>query len=183
VPKDYPEESAVKAYYDAHRDDIRRPRRYHLAQIFVARPAGRDGGAAAQKRAADIAARARTPGADFAALAKAESADAASRGKGGDIGWLAEQNTQPPLRAALAQLQPGAISDPVALADGWHIVRLIEDKPEAPATFDEARPAVIRKLRAEKALQLRRDYIGAMLKKTPPNIDATALRAARDQVK
>jgi peptidylprolyl isomerase len=183
VPKDYPGEAAVKAYYDANQGKLTLPLRFHLAQVFVARPAGVDEAAAAERRAADIAARAQKPGADFAALARAESADAASRDKGGDIGWLVERSILPEIRAVLPQLQPGAVSNPVASANGWHIVRLIEFKPKALATFDEARPAVIRQLRAERAVQLQRAYVDALLKKTPPQIDTAALGALRNKLK
>lgn len=182
VPQDYPDAAATKTVYEANRASLNVPNRYHLAQIFIARPAGNEAGSA-EKRAADIAARARKDGADFAAIAKSESGDTASRDKGGDIGWVVETNVAPAIRAILPQLRPGSVSNPVATSNGWHIVKLLELKPQAPATLEEARPAIVQRLRAERATQLRAAYVQEMLKNTPPKVDAAALSALRGKLK
>ncbi len=182
VPQDYPDEAATKAFFEANQAGLQVPNRYHLAQIFIARPAGNEAGSA-EKRAADISARARKDGADFAAIAKSESGDAASRDKGGDIGWVVETNVAPAIRAILPQLRPGSVSGAVATSNGWHIVKLIELKPQAPATLEEARPAIVQRLRAERATQLRAAYVQEMLKNTPPKVDTAALSALRGKLK
>lgn len=182
-PEGYPDEAAVRKFYDANKAQISLPPRYHLAQIFVARPAAGNGADAAAKRAADLARRARQGGADFAALAKAESADTASRDKGGDLGWYAEANMLPAVRAAVQSMKPGGTSDPIATPGGWHVVRLIDFKPQAPATFDEARAALAQNLRARKASELKQAHIDAMLRKTPPKIDSGALASLREGLK
>ncbi len=182
VPQDYPDEAATKAFFEANQAGLQVPNRYHLAQIFIARPAGNEAGSA-EKRAADISARARKDGADFAAIAKSESGDAASRDKGGDIGWVVETNVAPAIRAILPQLRPGSVSGAVATSNGWHIVKLIELKPQAPATLEEARPAIVQRLRAERATQLRAAYVQELLKNAPPKIDTAALSALRGKLK
>jgi len=183
VPDGYPDEAAIKAFYDANKATITLPPRFRLAQIFVARPAAAGDVDAAQKRAADLARRARERGADFAALAKAESADPASRDKGGELGWYAEGNLLPELRAAVQSMKPGETSDPVASAAGWHVLRLIEAKPKQAATLEEARDAVIQRLRAARFVELKQEHIDGLLKKTPPKIDSGALSALRDSLK
>lgn len=182
VPQDYPDEAATKAFFEANQAGLQVPNRYHLAQIFIARPAGNEA-ASAEKRAADIAARAQKDGADFASLAKSESDDTASRDKGGDIGWVVETNVAPAIRAILPQLRPGRVSNPVATSNGWHIVKLIELKPQAPATLEEARPAIVQRLRAQRAAQLRAAYVQEILKNSPPKIDAAALSTLRGSLK
>lgn len=182
VPQDYPDEAATKAFFEANQAGFQVPNRYHLAQIFIARPAGNEA-ASAEKRAADIAARTQKDGADFAAIAKRESGDTASRDKGGDIGWVVETNVAPAIRAILPQLRPGSVSNPVATSNGWHIVKLLELKPQAPATLEEARPAIVQRLRAERATQLRAAYVQEMLKNTPPKVDTAALSALRGKLK
>jgi peptidylprolyl isomerase len=183
VPKDYPDEAALKAFYDANKAQITLPQRYHLAQIFVARPAAGGDADAAAKRTADLARRARERGADFAALAKAESADPASRDKGGDLGWYTEAGVLPELRASVQSLKPGEVSGPIATAAGWHVMRLIETRPQAAATFEEARGALVQRLRANKAVELKQAYVDGLLKKTPPKFDSGALSALRDSLK
>lgn len=182
VPQDYPDEAATKAFFEANQAGLQVPNRYHLAQIFIARPAGKEA-ASAEKRAAEIAARARKEGADFASIARSESGDTASREKGGDIGWVVENAIASAIRAILPQLRPGSVSDPVATSNGWHIVKLIELKPEAPATLEEARPVILQQLRARRAAQLRAAYVQEMLKNTPPKIDTTALSTLRGSLK
>ncbi|HTP61765.1 MAG TPA: peptidyl-prolyl cis-trans isomerase [Burkholderiales bacterium] len=183
VPDGYPDEAAIKAFYDANKALITIPPRYRLAQIFVARPAAAGDVDAALKRAADLARRARANGADFAALAKAESADPASRDKGGELGWYAEGNLLPELRATVHSMVPGEISNPVASSAGWHVLRLLETKPMQAATLEEARDAVIQRLRAAKIAELKQEHIDGLLKKTPPKIDSSALSALRDSLK
>jgi peptidylprolyl isomerase len=183
VPRGYPDETALKAFYDANKAQMTLPPRYHLAQIYVARPAVAGDVDAAAKRAADLARRAREGGADFAALAKAESADPASRDKGGDLGWYTEASILPELRATVQSLKPGETSGPIATAAGWHVMRLLEARPQEPATLEEARGALVQRLRANKAAELKRGYIDGLLKKTPPKMDSGALSALRDSLK
>lgn len=183
LPQGYPDEAAVKAYYEANQATLTVAKRHHLAQIFIARPTDASKVAQAQQRATGIATRARRSDADFAAIAKAESEEASSRAKGGDLGWVAEGNILPEIRAILAQLSPGAVSNAVETANGWHIVRLIESRPQGPATLEEARAAIIARLRADRAAALRKAYVDEMLKNTPPTVDTAALSALRGTLK
>lgn len=183
LPEGYPDEAAIKAFYDANQKNINVPPRYRLAQILVARPKGDAEVPAALARAADITRRARAPGADFAALARAESADAASRDKGGDVGWFPEPNVLPEFRGALQRMKPGDVSDPIANVAGWHILRLTEAEAAQPATLEQARSSIIQELRARRSAELKRAYIDALLKKTPVALDAAALGALREKLK
>jgi peptidyl-prolyl cis-trans isomerase SurA len=62
-------------------------------------------------------------GASFAALADQFSA-AASGDVGGDVGWVPETALPPELRAAIAGMRPGAISDPIRAPGGFYIFQL-----------------------------------------------------------
>ena len=79
----------MKAFYDANRASLMLPRRYRIAQIYLARPAGGDRSAidATAKPDAELAEKAHAPGADFAALAKESSQHAESAARGGEMGW------------------------------------------------------------------------------------------------
>jgi parvulin-like peptidyl-prolyl isomerase len=74
------------------------------------------------------------PGADFAAIAR-ESSDGAEAASGGDLGWRLVAGLPAEAASAIAALQPGGISEPVALDDGYHVYQLIarEDRPLDPA--------------------------------------------------
>ncbi len=87
-------------------------------------------------------------GEDFADLARANSQDAGSATKGGELGWLSPGETVPPFEEALAQLQPGQISEPVRTRFGWHLVEVLERRRQNAAGDIErgrAREALFRR--------------------------------------
>ncbi|MGB6717909.1 MAG: peptidylprolyl isomerase, partial [Candidatus Acidiferrales bacterium] len=66
-------------------------------------------------------------GADFSNLAMDYSEDA-NAANGGDLGFIPESSlnqTDPALKNAVLGLQPGQVSKPVVLKDGYHIIKLI----------------------------------------------------------
>lgn len=182
-PAEFPSENEVKSFYDANHDKIAMQPRYHLAQIFVARPAKAEEAAGASQRANGFASQARQAGADFAALARASSEDAQSRARGGDLDWIDEVNIAPEIRAVVRNMKPGEISDLIESTHGWHIVRVLEFKPGGPATFEQARAAVVNALRAQRASQIRRAYVDELLKKNPIYFDRAVLEKLRAQMK
>jgi peptidyl-prolyl cis-trans isomerase D len=96
--------------------------------------------AAALTKARDIASKARLPGADFAALAKQFSDDLGSKDSGGDLGPVDKGVFGDAFDKAFYALQPGQISDPVRLPDGWHILFYRQLIPGSGKTFEEVRP-------------------------------------------
>ncbi len=68
-------------------------------------------------------------GASFDSLARNFSRDA-SASRGGDLGWVPENNLPTPLRRAARRLQPGKVSSPIRLADGFYLIYL-RDRREA----------------------------------------------------
>lgn len=64
-------------------------------------------------------------GAPFSALAQQFSQNA-SAARGGNIGWVAEDELDRPLAQALQSLQPGQVSDPVKTQSGYYILLLRE---------------------------------------------------------
>ena len=67
-------------------------------------------------------------GGDFAALAEAYSDDTVSAVKGGDLGWISPEVVVPAFAAAMENLRPGEISQPVQTPFGWHIIQVLERK-------------------------------------------------------
>lgn len=80
------------------------------------------------------------PDADFGAIAKSTS-DGAEGLIGGDLGWVAEGQLPAEVVTGLATLEPGAVSEPIALDDGYHVYQLIEraERPLDPAQVAELR--------------------------------------------
>ena len=109
-----------------------------LVQVDEKAPAAQD--AAALAKARDLAAKARLPGADFAALAAANSDDVGSKDVGGDLGPVEKGVFGDAFDKAFLALQPGQVSDPVRLPDGWHVLLFREMIPGTAKSFEEVRP-------------------------------------------
>jgi peptidyl-prolyl cis-trans isomerase D len=96
--------------------------------------------AAAKAKADALAAQARAPGADFAALARASSDDVGSKDSGGDLGAVEPGVFGDAFDKAFAQLQPGQVSAPVRLPDGWHVIKYRERVAGNTKPFEQVRP-------------------------------------------
>jgi len=122
----------VQAYYDAHKDEFRVDKeRYKLAQILIAvdfSKASPDDVKAAKQKAKELQKRA-VAGEDFAALA-AQNSDDDSKTKGGELGDFAPDDLLDEIRAGLANVEPGHVSDVIQTKYGFHIIKVEEhDKP------------------------------------------------------
>jgi peptidyl-prolyl cis-trans isomerase C len=88
-------------------------------------------------------------GGDFAALALTESDDTATAANGGDLGSRKKGQNLPAVEEAAFALKPGELSEPVKSQLGYHLIKL-EDR-KLTKTFEEARPELEIKMRAERA--------------------------------
>ena len=79
-------------------------------------------------------------GASFAALARqfSKSADASA---GGDMGWVTDADVPAEIAAALKDMRPGAISDPIRSAGGYYLIGLRQKRTAAGAKPEPAAPA------------------------------------------
>ena len=92
-------------------------------------------------------------GADFAALARERSLDLATKENGGDLGWFPRGLVAPELENAAFGLQPGQVSSPIQLGEGYHIIQLVEREaahPLAPEVQLELRLSVFDDWLAER---------------------------------
>ena len=80
---------------------------------------------AAAQRLADYRQRILAGTANFAELAREVSQDGSAK-QGGDLGWATPGRYVPEFEAALAQLQPGEISEPLVSRFGVHLIQLLE---------------------------------------------------------
>jgi peptidylprolyl isomerase len=132
-----PSEAELRALYAAEGGRFARAGRLRVRQIFVrAARGGKDEEGAARARTAAARLAAGEPfEAVRAALGDPEPApvpDALLKPE-----TLGEYVGPTALRAALA-LAPGAVSEPVRSASGWHVLRLVERAPAAVPPFEEA---------------------------------------------
>jgi parvulin-like peptidyl-prolyl isomerase len=171
-PESYPSEDEVQKTYDANRAALLMPRQFQLAQIFVAAPKDADKATEdkAKKSLDEVQAKVKAPGADFTALARAGGAS-----DGGELGWLAESQIRPEIRAQVIGLAKNGVSEPIRLDDGWHILKLIDTKAAYTRTLPEVRDQLVQQMRSERAAMLRRAYLAEVLKQNPPVLNELAL--------
>lgn len=79
-------------------------------------------------------------GADFAALAKEKSTDTGSGKSGGALGWSVPSSFVKPFADALVSLKKGEYTRaPVKTKFGWHVIKLQDERPIEPPTFDQVK--------------------------------------------
>lgn len=172
-PADYPSDADVQKTYDANRNAFLAPRAFELQQIFVAVPRSAEPAAeqAAKQKLDDIERKLKAPGADFAAIAKSSN----DGQNAGELGWIPEPQIRPEIYAQLSGLAKNAVSEPVRLDDGWHILKLLDTKASYTRTLPEVREALVQRMRAERAALARRAYLAELLKQHPPVLNELAL--------
>lgn len=187
APVAYPSEDEVKGFYDASKANFTQPGEFQLAQIFVALPEDAEKNptavTAAQKRAQDLAARVQRAPADFAKVARESSDHKESAAKGGDLGWVQETQMLAELRAVVARMTKGEVSQPVRSASGWHIVRLADRKASITQPLADVRDKIIASMRLRRAQEAERRYIEELLSKSAVNIDQGALQKLQAGIK
>lgn len=81
-------------------------------------------------------------GEDFLDLAKKYSVDPDAQTTGGVLGEFLLKGLTPPFDRVVAELDSGAISEPVLSPFGYHLVRIIDKRPERRLGFDEMVPQI-----------------------------------------
>lgn len=102
-------------------------------------------------------------GANFSDLAMDYSEDANSS-NGGDLGFIPESSlnqTDPALKKAVLALQPGQVSKPVLLKDGYHILKLIarEQAGQRQLSDPQVQQSIRQSLQSREEQLLRSAYI------------------------
>jgi parvulin-like peptidyl-prolyl isomerase len=75
-------------------------------------------------------------GGDFVALARERSLDLATKDNGGDLDWFPRGVVAPELENAAFALQPGGISEPISVGEGFHILQVVEREAARPLSPD-----------------------------------------------
>jgi parvulin-like peptidyl-prolyl isomerase len=185
IPADpaFPSDAEVAAAYESNKSRLVLPRQYHIAQIVLTVKQGATPGEDEEvhKKALGLRSQAIKPNADFAELARKNSQDPQSAEKGGDVGWLQEPNMIPVVRDAVSGMIESAISQPVRVADGWHIMKLLAMKPSGPIALQDARPQIVAALRQARTQRLVRAYLDDMVKAQPIQLNEIELAKEANQ--
>jgi peptidyl-prolyl cis-trans isomerase D len=139
----------IEEYYQANRDaKFHKAKEIKVRYILVRTPADAKQKSDAQTRANRIVTEARG-GKDFAQLAKQESADSTAA-KGGDVGWLTQEQLPSPLDKAVFSLRKGEISEVIETPAGLHIFKVEDIREEKTQSLKDATAEITRTLKSEK---------------------------------
>jgi len=97
-------------------------------------------------------------GGNFAAIAKAKSIDVKSGKKGGDLGWISQEDgIIPQFFSVVAGMKKGQTSEkPVKTNFGWHVIRVDDVRPHKMHSEE--------KLIAEVRMQMQQEQVDALVK-------------------
>jgi peptidylprolyl isomerase len=176
----YPSEADLAAAYEANKARFLLPRMFRLAQIAILVPQGapKEADDEAKRRAQDARAQLGKPRADFADIARKVSQDRVSAERGGELGWVREDQILPVIAGAVTIMQEGAISDPVRSPTGWHIVKLEGIRPAGPATLAEVHDQLVTAMRQQRQQQQARAYLEDMQRRDPIQLNEIDLTHA-----
>jgi parvulin-like peptidyl-prolyl isomerase len=175
VPEGYPSDDDVKAVYEARKADLQVPAQIRLAQIYLAIPkdAPKDAQESARTKIDEISKAAKSG--DFAAVARERSEERETASRGGEVGWLAETQIQPEIRSKVASLPKGSVTEPIRLADGWYVVKVLEVRDAHTASLEEVKPQLVRLLRSERARANRDAFLAKLQQQSPIALDELRL--------
>ncbi len=120
--------------------------------------------------------KAKAPGADFGALAKQYSDDESNKNNGGDLDYFGRGRMVPEFETAAFALKPGDVSDLVKSSFGYHIIKVVDSKPDTTRALAEVRAEIEDQLKWQKA-QSEAERIAKEIEatiKTPADLDRVA---------
>jgi peptidyl-prolyl cis-trans isomerase C len=140
----------TKDHYDNNPSLFKKPEQVRASHILIKVDSKADKAqkAEARKKLEKVQQKVKK-GEDFAALAK-ESSQCPSSAKGGDLGYFGQRQMVKPFEEAAFALKPGEVSDIVETRFGYHLIKLIDKKPETTIPYKDAKDKVEQRLKNEK---------------------------------
>lgn len=134
-----PTEGEMRAHYEAHPNEYRKPDRAQARHILV-KPdlAGEAGEAVARSKIQEIRQQI-LDGASFTELATAHSECPSGQSHGGSLGWISRGAMVPEFDDVVFSMEIGKLSEVVETPLGFHIVEKISHEEGRPASYDEVR--------------------------------------------
>jgi peptidyl-prolyl cis-trans isomerase D len=167
-------DAELEAFYKQNISQYQTPAQVRASHILL-KTEGKDENAVKAK-AEEVLKMAKAPNADFAALAKKYSEDDSNNSNGGDLDYFGRGRMVPEFENAAFAMKPGEISDLVKTAFGFHIIKVVDNKPESTRPLAEVRAEIEDQLKWQKAqaeAEKQAKAIEATLK-SPSDLDRVA---------
>jgi len=155
ITKEFAEKVTVSAkeakdYYESHPQSFKQPEQVRASHILIKIDPQADESqrAEARKKIEEIKHKLHE-GEDFATLAK-EFSQGPSGAKGGDLGYFRRGEMVKPFEEAAFALKPGEVSDPVESRFGYHLIKLMDRKPETTIPYEDIKERIEHYLKDKK---------------------------------
>ncbi|MBW2055441.1 MAG: peptidylprolyl isomerase, partial [Deltaproteobacteria bacterium] len=155
----------IKTFYDTHPNSFKKPEQVRASHILIkidskAEPSVKD-----EKKAELQKIQKRLKGGeDFAVLAK-EFSECPSNIKGGDLGYFGRGNMVKPFEDVAFALKTGEVSDIVETRFGYHLIKVVDKKPESVVGYEDVKDNIGQYLKKEKTGKELKGYIDKLRKK------------------
>jgi peptidyl-prolyl cis-trans isomerase D len=164
----------IEAFYKQNLQQYQTPAQVRASHILF-KLEGKDE-KVVRAQAEEVLKKAKAPGADFAALAKQYSEDDSNNANGGDLDYFGRGRMVAEFEQAAFAMKAGEISDLVKTAFGFHIIKVVDNKPDSTRPLAEVRPEIEEQLKWQKA-QAEAETIAKSLEgtiKTAADLDRVA---------
>jgi len=153
-----------KTYYDTHPQSFVQPEQVRASHILIRVDADATEAqkTEARKKITTIQQKLKK-GEDFATLADNYSEDTTSK-KGGDLGYFGRGQMVEPFEKAAFSLKPSEISDIVETQYGYHLIKVVDKKPEAKLTYAAVKDRLDQYLKQQKLQSAEKLYIDNLRK-------------------
>lgn len=143
-------DDVLRAYYTANIDQYKVENRVHVEHILFKTIGKTDAEVAEIRQKAEAVLKQAKSGANFEELAKKYSEDDATKPKGGDLGWIVDNQTVPEFQQAAFSLPKGSISDLVKTEYGFHIIKVLDREAAHTKSFEEVRDSILQPVLEQK---------------------------------
>ena len=143
-------ENEIKAYYESHSNLFKQPEQVRASHILIKiePKANESEKEDALKKIREVQEK-QIKGDDFAKLAKKYS-QGPSNAKGGDLGFFKRGQMVPAFEEVAFKLKPGEVSDIVKTRFGYHLIKVVDKKPESTVPYEEIKERIGQYLKQEK---------------------------------
>jgi peptidyl-prolyl cis-trans isomerase C len=155
----------IRTFYDTHPNSFKKSEQVRASHILIkidskAEPSVKD-----EKKAKLQKIQKRLKGGeDFAVLAK-EFSECPSNIEGGDLGYFGRGKMVKPFEDAAFALKTGEVSDIVETRFGYHLIKVVDKKPESVVGYEEIKDNIGQYLKKEKTGKELKGYIEELRKK------------------
>jgi peptidyl-prolyl cis-trans isomerase D len=155
----------MESWYEEGEAQYTEPAAYRLKHILFSLPQGASAETISEirERAEEAVRMIREDEISFEKAVTKYSDDASSIAKGGDMGFLEENDLDRPIRNTALDLEPGEISDPVPTTKGFEVISVIEAREERLVPFSQVREDIEQLIQREKTFELAYDLADDLL--------------------